>query len=136
MKITKRQLRKIIREAIYRQPKQSSVGGRKDYMQALERQIPDDFEEVAGEDAAAMMMQYRDEWFKLQRKVATMGADDPEAWNAGLNTPPDPSDPYAWEHKSVQELEGPYELQRGIQGRMDYLIDHMKDLWNEYEEYR
>ena len=118
MKITKRQLRRIIREAVdYRQK----------YLNAALYDMPP--RDMHPEDRKQLLT-YRLEWKKLQKRVL----DDKDAMNQGPSSFRISDVGTDYEHKSIDQLKDPREMQLGIQKRMDYLLDKMVDILVDYHE--
>ena len=118
MRITKRQLRKIIKEA---------MAHRQKYLNAALYDMPP--EDMHPEDRK-QLLHYRLEWKELQKRVL----DEKDPMNQGSSSFRISDVGTDYEHKSIDQLGDPRELQLGIQKRMDYLLDKMVDILVDYHE--
>tara|TARA_Y100001970_G_scaffold293569_1_gene441257 strand:+ start:6757 stop:7116 length:360 start_codon:yes stop_codon:yes gene_type:complete len=117
MKITKRKLRRIIREvADYRQK----------YLDAALYDMPP--RDMHPGDRKQLLT-YRLEWKELQKRV--LDEKDPMNQAYSFSVTDVGSD---YEYKSIDQLQDPQEMALGVQKHMDYLLDKMIDLLVDYHE--
>ena len=121
MKITRRQLRKIIREAtMFNKALVSKKPLTPEEEAVIDRPIPDDMHP----DLVEELQEYQNDYIKMYNDIFDLSLDKASLYK--------PKDKYAWEKKSPDKMTAWEKIQYYKQD-MPYALETMQGLWSEYD---